>query len=263
MPTRRGSHRPAADAELVMRVRDQVGRRRRDFADGGQQLPVEVLERIWRHVHRSGGGPPRRQDVLRLMGRSGARVRNLWFAPAEFWSAPHRIARARRRSAVLRPEEIAGASWNLWVRRLTMAPQARWTPETWNLRIRNWCTEIARGEADGEHLLIAFVIAPGDATARLHAHAVLSFPPYIPTPDPEACASAWRQLPEAGDAVIAEFDPRKDGLRYMLDHGAHNVNVGCPRRRSCRQRSCVEADSPWIANTVIVGSGHFRHGSGE
>jgi hypothetical protein len=257
MPTRRG--KPSSrlgDPALVRAVHEELRRRRRDPLDGVGQVPVEVLENVARQVHLNGGAPLPADEVLKLMLQgppSGGR--DLWFAPAEFWSAAHRVGRAERFMPVIRPTDMACARWDLWIGALTTRPGIRWAPAEWSRHIRSWCTAIARELVNREHLLIAFVVAPGDTSkARLHAHGVISFPPHVLPPGARDCASAWHAIDGAGEATVAAFNPKLDGLRYMLEHGAFNLQVGCPQRSTCKN-GCIEAPTPWIPSRVSVACG--------
>lgn len=218
-------------------------------------LTLEALEPIAARIIQASNFPEQadplsedeRERMVQDLFPGVDRSRQLSQLPREFWIA--NIDYLLKKSPSLRSEQIAAADWDWFVG--PSSPGAEADARTWERWIRNWSTEVAH-LSGGAHVLVAFLIGRGRSKRR-HAHLLVSFPPGVDAPNHHEARLAWRRILDApkGRITIRDFDRRKGGIVYMVEHrGPSHVElivprVGCPRIGNCKKFGCRVSCVGW------------------
>ena len=131
-------------------------------------------------------------------------------------------------------------AWTWWAT-MTFAKPVGW--EKAAAAVRRWAQLLAKQARD--HVWVAW--ATEQAGDGWHVHLLIEVPGTSQLPE-WALRSAWRHTTlVAGLTRIERFDPAKGGAWYLVKTQGWDINVACPRFRSCKRpgTGCLVAPGSW------------------
>jgi hypothetical protein len=133
--------------------------------------------------------------------------------------------------------------WSSWTWYTTLTFQRYVYPEDAKKHFWTWARTLAKGELEA-HFWAAWVVER--AGNNSHIHALLWFPEHSVLTGRQVAAS-WKTLNgDTGMVDIKAFDPRKGAAWDISKSLEPEIDLICPRFRSCRRRGtgCIFKKSP-------------------